>query len=58
MRGFTLPEKKPRADTMEAVALLKELLVKAPDHPGIHHYVIHGFEGSTFAKEAWPSCRR
>ena len=25
---------------------------------GVHHYVIHGFEGSTFAKEAWPSCRR
>jgi len=58
MRGFTLPEKSPRADSMEAVALLKELLAKAPDHPGVHHYVIHGFEGSTFASEAWPSCRR
>jgi tetratricopeptide (TPR) repeat protein len=58
MRGFNLPDKKPRADSMEAVALLKELLVKAPDHPGVHHYVIHGFEGSTFAQEAWPSCRR
>jgi tetratricopeptide (TPR) repeat protein len=57
MRGFTLPDKKPRTDSMEAVALLKELMVKAPDHPGVHHYVIHGFEGSTFAKEAWPSCR-
>src|SRR4029079_17174566 len=30
----------------------------APDHPGVHHYVIHAFEGSTFAKDAWPSCRR
>jgi tetratricopeptide (TPR) repeat protein len=58
MRGFTLPQRKPRADSMEAVALLKELLVRAPDHPGVHHYVIHGFEGSTFAREAWPSCRR
>ena len=43
---------------MEAVAILRELLVSAPDHMGVHHYVIHGFEGSTFAKDAWPSCRR
>ena len=44
--------------SMEAVAILRELLVEAPDHMGVHHYVIHGFEGSTFAKDAWPSCRR
>jgi tetratricopeptide (TPR) repeat protein len=59
MRGFTLPHKKPRNPTsMEAVAILRELLVEAPDHPGVHHYVIHGWEGSDFAKDAWPSCRR
>ena len=33
-------------------------MVDAPDHMGVHHYVIHGFEGATFAKDAWPSCRR
>jgi tetratricopeptide (TPR) repeat protein len=43
---------------MEAVTLLRELLLEAPDHPGVHHYIIHGFEGSTFAKDAWPSCKR
>ena len=58
MRGFELPEKTPRGTSMEAVALLRELLVEAPEHPGVHHYVIHGFEGSTFAKDAWPSCKR
>ena len=58
MRGFDLPDKTPRGTTMEAVAILRDLLVKAPDHPGVHHYVIHAFEGSTFAKEAWPSCKR
>jgi tetratricopeptide (TPR) repeat protein len=58
MRGFVLPEKTPREGSMEAVALLRELLREAPDHPGVHHYVIHGFEGSTFAKDAWPSCKR
>jgi len=59
MRGFTQPEKKPIAPgSMEAVAILRALLPKAPDHPGVHHYIIHAFEGSTFAKDAWPSCEK
>ncbi len=59
MRGFTLPDKKPRAPgTTEAVAILRSLLPKVPDHPGLHHYIIHGFEGASFAKEAWPSCEK
>jgi tetratricopeptide (TPR) repeat protein len=58
MRGFTTPERKPRDGSLEAVKLVRELAVEAPDHPGVHHYIIHGFEGSTFAKDAWPSCRR
>ncbi|MBV8895395.1 MAG: hypothetical protein JO051_02710 [Acidobacteriaceae bacterium] len=58
MRGFELPDKTPRGTSMEAVELLRDLLRRAPDHPGVHHYVIHGFEGSTFAKDAWPSCQR
>jgi tetratricopeptide (TPR) repeat protein len=59
MRGFRLPDRTPKAPgTTEAVAILRELLQNAPDHAGVHHYVIHGFEGSTFAKDAWPSCRR
>jgi tetratricopeptide (TPR) repeat protein len=58
MRGFTTPGRQPNEGSMEAVGLLRELLAEAPDHPGVHHYIIHGFEGSTFAKEAWPSCRR
>lgn len=58
MRGFTLPDHQPREGSMEAVALLRQLAIKFPDHPGVHHYIIHGFEGATFAKDAWPSCRR
>ncbi|MDQ6699621.1 MAG: hypothetical protein M3Z36_05490, partial [Acidobacteriota bacterium] len=58
MRGFTTPDRAPRPGSMEAAALLRELVAKAPDHPGVHHYIIHGFEGSTFARDAWPSCRR
>jgi tetratricopeptide (TPR) repeat protein len=59
MRGFTLPERKPTAPgSTEAVAILRSLLPKVPDHPGLHHYIIHGFEGATFAKDAWPSCEK
>ncbi|MBL8229509.1 MAG: hypothetical protein JNL98_13555 [Bryobacterales bacterium] len=58
MRGFELPEHKPRDGSMEAAQLLRELMAEFPDHPGVHHYVIHGFEGSTFAKDAWHSCKR
>lgn len=58
MSGFTLPDKRPREGSMEAVAILRDLLKDAPDHPGVHHYVIHGWEGSAFAQDAWPSCER
>jgi tetratricopeptide (TPR) repeat protein len=58
MRGFELPDRTPRSTTMESVAILQQLLVEAPNHPGVHHYVIHAWEGSSFAKDAWPSCKR
>jgi tetratricopeptide (TPR) repeat protein len=58
MSGFELPGKSPRKGSSEAVAILRQLLHEAPDHPGVHHYVIHGWEGSSFAKDAWPSCER
>ncbi|MBK5290718.1 MAG: hypothetical protein JJE04_03355, partial [Acidobacteriia bacterium] len=58
MSGFELPAKSPRRGSTEAVDLLRQLLKDAPGHAGVHHFVIHGFEGSTFAKDAWPSCER
>jgi tetratricopeptide (TPR) repeat protein len=59
MRGFAVADKKPLAPgSTEAVAILRTLLTVAPEHPGVHHYVIHGFEGSSFAKDAWPSCEK
>ena len=58
MRGFELPDRTPRPDSMESVAILRQLLKDAPDHPGVHHYVIHAWEGSSFASDAWPSCKR
>src|SRR5579872_3195161 len=58
MQGFTTPDKQPLPGSMEAATILRDLLTVAPDHMGVHHYIIHGFEGSSFARDAWPSCRR
>ncbi|MBL8175905.1 MAG: hypothetical protein JNK48_14610 [Bryobacterales bacterium] len=59
MAGFELPAKAPKGPgATEAVEILRELAKKAPDHPGVHHYIIHGWEGSTFAKDAWDSSKR
>jgi tetratricopeptide (TPR) repeat protein len=58
MSGFNTPDKTPRDGSMEAVEILRGLLKAAPEHPGVNHYVIHGWEGSTFASEAWPSCEK
>ncbi len=58
MRGFILPAKTPREGSLEAAQLLRDMMAEFPNHPGVHHYIIHGFEGSTFAKDAWHSCRR
>ncbi|MBI4909622.1 MAG: tetratricopeptide repeat protein [Acidobacteria bacterium] len=58
MRGFETPAKKPRQGSEEAVARLRDLARKFPNHPGVHHYIIHGWEGSTFAQDAWESCKR
>jgi tetratricopeptide (TPR) repeat protein len=58
MRGFELPSRAPRENSMEAVSILRGLLKDAPEHPGVHHYVIHAWEGSSFARDAWPSCEK
>jgi tetratricopeptide (TPR) repeat protein len=58
MSGFTSPDKTSRPGSMEAVEILRDLARRAPHHMGVHHYIIHGWEGSTFAKDAWDSCRR
>ncbi len=59
MRGFAKIGKKPLGPgTMEAVNILRALVKENPEHPGVHHYIIHGWEGSAFANEAWPSCEK
>lgn len=58
MRGFVLPEKTPRTGSMEAVNILRQLREEVPGHAGVHHYIIHAWEGSTFAEDAEVSARK
>ena len=58
MSGYSIPDKKPRPGTEEAVALLQDMLKQPLDHTGIHHYVIHALEGSTHPQDAWASSAR
>jgi hypothetical protein len=53
--GYETVTKKPRAGTEESIALLKDILRREPDHVGAHHFLLHAYEDSQLAKEAWPS---
>lgn len=56
--GYDSLTKAPRTNTMEGVKLLHEVIARDDKHFGAHHYLIHGWEGSTTPENAWPSCRR
>ena len=42
----------------QAGAILNNVLAKNPDHPGVAHYLIHGFDYPAFAELALPAARR
>jgi tetratricopeptide (TPR) repeat protein len=56
--GFEPVTKAPRANTMEAIALLEEVVAKDDTHFGAHHYLIHAYEGSKMPDKAWHACER
>jgi hypothetical protein len=56
--GFDSVTKEPRPNTMEALALMEEVVAKDDDHFGAHHYLIHGWEGSKTPEKAWRANER
>ena len=42
----------------QAGALLNQVLVEAPNHPGVAHYLIHSFDYPALAELALPAARR
>ena len=51
--GFDPVTKEPREHTMEAIALLQEVVKKDDAAFGAHHYLIHAWEGSKTPEKAW-----
>jgi tetratricopeptide (TPR) repeat protein len=51
--GFDPVTKEPREHTMEAIALLEEVVAKDDSAFGAHHYLIHAYEGSKTPEKAW-----
>jgi tetratricopeptide (TPR) repeat protein len=56
--GFEPVTKAPRANTMEAIALLEEVVTKDDLAFGAHHYLIHAYEGSKTPEKAWHANQR
>src|SRR6185312_6073901 len=44
--GFDSVTKEPREHTLEAIALLEDVVARNDAHFGAHHYLIHAYEGS------------
>jgi tetratricopeptide (TPR) repeat protein len=56
--GFDPVTREPREHTMEAIALLTEVVKKDDNNFGAHHYLIHAWEGSKTPQNAWVDCER
>jgi tetratricopeptide (TPR) repeat protein len=56
--GYDPVTKRPRKHTIEGLRLLQEVVASNDHHFGAHHYLIHGWEGSTTPEKAWQSCKR
>jgi tetratricopeptide (TPR) repeat protein len=58
LEGYDSVTRAPRAHTTEGTTLLHEVIARDDNHFGAHHYLIHGWEGSTTPERAWLSCKR
>jgi tetratricopeptide (TPR) repeat protein len=56
--GFESASKEPREHTMEAIALLEEVVARDDGQFGAHHYLIHAYEGSRMPEKAWHANQR
>jgi hypothetical protein len=52
------PDDKTYADQIRAGAILEELFVQQPTHPGLAHYIIHAYDVPALAGRALAAARR
>ena len=58
MVGAALPSDKTYAKQLRAGAMLEEMFARQPDHPGLAHYIIHGYDYPALASKAAEAARR
>ena len=51
------PTDKTYANQLKAGAILENVLVEEPNHPGVAHYIIHTYDSAAFASRALPAAR-
>jgi len=56
--GTAPPEDKTYARQLRATAMLERLFEANPDHPGIAHYLIHGYDYPALAERGLPAARK
>ena len=54
----TDPNDKSYAKPLRAAAILEPAFIEEPDHPGIAHYIIHGFDVPSLANRALDAAER
>ena len=54
----TDPNDKSYAKPLRAAAILEPAFIEKPDHPGIAHYIIHGFDVPSLANRALDAAER
>jgi tetratricopeptide (TPR) repeat protein len=52
------PSDKTYANQLKAGAILEQIFVELPDHPGVAHYIIHSYDVAPLADRALVAARR
>ncbi|MGH2412812.1 MAG: hypothetical protein ACRDEA_03770, partial [Microcystaceae cyanobacterium] len=50
--SYWTPERKPKPETVEVIAVLESVMQRNPNHPGANHYYIHAMEASSTPEKA------
>jgi carboxylesterase type B len=56
--GAALPTDKTYASQLKAGAILERMFERQPEHPGLAHYIIHGYDVPALADRAAAAARR
>jgi hypothetical protein len=55
--GYAMPTDATLSHQLKAAAILEQLWLKNPNHPGVAHYLIHSYDYPALAQRALPAAR-